>query len=100
MVRTRSYLKKSVNAIRLRNKQEFAEQMQRRLSLAVHDERAFRKDEVKRARDLEEERLLQEAQAEEERLRLDLERVEHWVGLGAGLSDRVASLVKDAKKAA
>ncbi len=40
------------------------------------------------------------AQGQEERLRLDLERVEHWVGLGAGLSDRVASLVKDAKKAA
>ena len=31
---------------------------------------------------------------------LDLERVEHWVGQGAGLSDRVSSLVKDARKAA
>jgi len=40
------------------------------------------------------------AQGQAERLRLDLERVEHWVGQGAGLSDRVASLVKDAKKAA
>lgn len=39
------------------------------------------------------------AQGQAERLRLDLERVEHWVGQGAGLSDRVASLVKDAKKA-
>jgi len=38
------------------------------------------------------------AQGQAERLRLDLERVEHWVGQGAGLSDRVASLVKDAKK--
>jgi len=40
------------------------------------------------------------AQGQAERLRLDLDRVEHWVGQGAGLSDRVASLVKDAKKAA
>lgn len=40
------------------------------------------------------------ARGQAERLRLDLERVEHWVGQGAGLSDRVASLVKEAKKAA
>ncbi|MFT2092651.1 30S ribosomal protein S16 [Paraglaciecola sp. 2405UD69-4] len=40
------------------------------------------------------------AQGKEERLRLDLDRVEHWVGVGAGLSDRVARLVKDAQKAA
>ncbi|MDM7859976.1 30S ribosomal protein S16 [Alteromonas sp. ASW11-36] len=40
------------------------------------------------------------AQGQAERLRLDLDRVEHWVGQGAGLSDRVARLVKDAKKAA
>jgi small subunit ribosomal protein S16 len=40
------------------------------------------------------------AQGQAERLRLDLDRVEHWVGQGAGLSDRVASLVKEAKKAA
>jgi len=39
------------------------------------------------------------AQGREERLRLDLGRVEHWVGVGAGLSDRVARLVKDAQKA-
>ncbi len=39
------------------------------------------------------------AQGQAERLRLDLERVEHWVGQGAGLSDRVARLVKDAQKA-
>ncbi|MBU2878060.1 MULTISPECIES: 30S ribosomal protein S16 [Alteromonadaceae] len=37
------------------------------------------------------------AQGRAERLRLDLERVEHWVGHGATLSDRVARLVKDAK---
>jgi small subunit ribosomal protein S16 len=35
-----------------------------------------------------------------ERLRLDLERVEYWVSKGAGVSDRVSSLVKEAKKAA
>lgn len=35
-----------------------------------------------------------------ETLRLDLDRVEHWVGLGATVSDRVAVLLKDAKKAA
>ncbi len=40
------------------------------------------------------------AQGQAERLRLDLERVEYWVGVGAGLSDRVASLVKEAKKSA
>ena len=40
------------------------------------------------------------AQGQEERLRLDLDRVEHWVGNGAGLSDRVARLVKDAQKEA
>ncbi|MET1219924.1 MAG: 30S ribosomal protein S16 [Glaciecola sp.] len=40
------------------------------------------------------------ATGQAERLRLDLERVEYWVGNGAGLSDRVASLVKEAKKAA
>ncbi|GAB5382208.1 MAG: 30S ribosomal protein S16 [Aliiglaciecola sp.] len=40
------------------------------------------------------------AQGQSERLRLDLERVEHWVGHGASLSERVARLVKDAQKAA
>ena len=40
------------------------------------------------------------ARGQEERLRLDLGRVEHWVGVGAGLSDRVARLVKDAQKTA
>lgn len=40
------------------------------------------------------------ARGQEERLRLDLDRVEHWVGHGAGLSDRVSRLVKDARKAA
>lgn len=39
------------------------------------------------------------ARGQEERLRLDLDRVNHWVGQGAGLSDRVARLVKDAQKA-
>lgn len=40
------------------------------------------------------------ARGQEERLRVDLERVEHWVGQGATVSDRVAQLVKEAKKAA
>ena len=40
------------------------------------------------------------AQGQAERLRLDLERVEYWVGVGASLSERVNSLVKEAKKAA
>ncbi|MFT4938244.1 MAG: small subunit ribosomal protein S16 [Paraglaciecola sp.] len=40
------------------------------------------------------------AQGQEERLRLDLGRVEHWVGVGASLSERVARLVKDAQKTA
>ena len=34
----------------------------------------------------------------EERLVLDLDRVEHWVGVGAQTSDRVSTLLKDARK--
>ncbi len=34
----------------------------------------------------------------EERLRIDLERVEYWVGKGAQPSDRVASLLKEFAK--
>lgn len=40
------------------------------------------------------------AKGQEETLRLDLDRVDHWVGLGAQASDRVAKLIKDARKAA
>ncbi|MBV7300801.1 30S ribosomal protein S16 [Enterovibrio paralichthyis] len=40
------------------------------------------------------------AQGQEEKLRLDLDRVNHWVGEGAAVSDRVAKLIKDAAKAA
>lgn len=40
------------------------------------------------------------AQGQEEKLRLDLDRVNHWVGEGASVSDRVAKLIKDAAKAA
>ena len=40
------------------------------------------------------------AAGQEEKIRLDLPRVEYWVGQGASLSDRVAKLVKDARKAA
>ncbi|PJG83543.1 30S ribosomal protein S16 [Caviibacterium pharyngocola] len=35
-----------------------------------------------------------------ERVRINLDRVNHWVGQGASLSDRVATLVKEAQKAA
>ncbi len=40
------------------------------------------------------------ASGSEEQARIDLERINHWVSQGASLSDRVASLVKAAKKAA
>ena len=40
------------------------------------------------------------ARGQEEKLRVDLERIEHWVGQGAGLSERVSKLVKDFKKSA
>lgn len=37
------------------------------------------------------------AAGQEERLRLELERVAHWVDQGAQMSDRVKKLVRDAK---
>jgi len=37
------------------------------------------------------------ARGQEERLRLDLERVEYWTGVGAQLSERVKSLVSEAR---
>jgi len=40
------------------------------------------------------------AQGQEETLRLDLERIKHWVNLGAQTSQRVASLVMQAQKTA
>lgn len=39
------------------------------------------------------------AAGQEEKVRIDIDRVEHWVGVGAQMSDRVAKLVKDAKAA-
>jgi len=36
----------------------------------------------------------------EENLRIDLERVDYWIGQGAQPSDRVASLLKAHRKAA
>lgn len=39
------------------------------------------------------------AQGQEERLRVDLERIEYWKGQGAQLSDRVSSLLKEATAA-
>ncbi|MFU2128295.1 30S ribosomal protein S16 [Gallibacterium anatis] len=40
------------------------------------------------------------ASGKAERLRIDLDRVNDWVSKGASLSDRVKSLVKEAKQAA
>ena len=39
------------------------------------------------------------AAGKEERMRLDLARIDYWVGHGAQLSDRVAKLVSDSRKA-
>lgn len=40
------------------------------------------------------------ARGGEERLRVDYDRLNYWVGTGAQLSERVNSLISDAKKAA
>ena len=40
------------------------------------------------------------ARGQEERLRVDADRLQHWVGQGAQLSERVEQLVKESKKAA
>ncbi len=40
------------------------------------------------------------ARGEEERLRLDLERLDYWTGVGAQISDRVKTLVSEARKQA
>lgn len=40
------------------------------------------------------------ASGAEEETRLDLDRIAHWVGQGATVSDRVATLIKAANKAA
>ncbi len=40
------------------------------------------------------------ARGQEERLRLDTDRIDHWVGLGAQLTDRVKQLTKQARQAA
>lgn len=39
------------------------------------------------------------ARGQEERLRFDQDRIDHWVAQGAQLSERVAKLVKGAKAA-
>ncbi len=39
------------------------------------------------------------AQGKAERLRINLEQVDAWIARGASLSDRVANLVKEARKA-
>ena len=38
------------------------------------------------------------ARGAEERMRLDLERIDHWVNVGAQMSDRVTKLVKEYRK--
>ena len=40
------------------------------------------------------------ARGQEERLRIDTDRVEYWQGKGAQLSERVAKLIKEAAVAA
>ena len=40
------------------------------------------------------------ARGKETRLRLELGRIDHWVGLGAQLSDRVGALVSSYRKQA
>ncbi len=40
------------------------------------------------------------ARGQEERLRVDADRIAYWQGQGAQLSERVAKLVKDAAAAA
>ena len=40
------------------------------------------------------------ARGQEERLRIDSERLAYWAGQGAQISDRVAKLLKDAAAAA
>lgn len=40
------------------------------------------------------------ARGQEERLRVDTDRIEYWQGQGAQLSERVSKLVKEAKAAA
>lgn len=39
------------------------------------------------------------ARGAEERIRLDLERIDHWIGVGAQMSDRVTRLVKEYRQA-
>lgn len=39
------------------------------------------------------------ARGQEEAVRIDMERVEYWLGKGAQPTDRVASLLKQVKKA-
>ncbi len=41
-----------------------------------------------------------QARGQEVRLRVDSERVQHWVGVGAQMSERVSQLVKEAAKVA
>ncbi|TVQ28437.1 MAG: 30S ribosomal protein S16 [Wenzhouxiangella sp.] len=39
------------------------------------------------------------ARGQEERLRVDTDRIDHWVGQGAQMTERVSHLVAEARKA-
>ncbi|MGY5452273.1 30S ribosomal protein S16 [Agarivorans sp. MS3-6] len=39
------------------------------------------------------------ARGQEERIRLEQDRIDHWVSQGAAVSNRVAKLIKDSKAA-
>jgi len=39
------------------------------------------------------------ARGQEERLKVDTGRVDHWLGVGAKMTDRVSALVSEARKA-
>lgn len=39
------------------------------------------------------------AQGQEQRLNVDTTRIDHWLGVGAQMSDRVKTLVAEARKA-
>ena len=40
------------------------------------------------------------ASGQADKMVLDLDRIQHWIGQGASVSDRVAKLIKDAAEAA
>ena len=76
-----------------------------RLSRGGSKKRPFYHFEVKDSRSSRDGRYIERlgyfnpnAQGAEQRLSLDLARVEYWTSVGATLSDRVSSLLKEARK--